>query len=801
MVSLPKIEDWSSEQIHRARQLSPAVDRYWPLLQQTPANWLDEIRQQRQQFWLQAACATVLQTHSSQDICLFWSQAALQLLKKVWTHHNLDKENVCLVAMGKLGALELNLSSDIDLFFVAKTDVSKDTLRLIRRFISDLTEVRATGFCFRIDLNLRPGGTSSPLVIPFDQMTNHYGYHGETWERVAMIRQIVPLGPKDLAQNILEFCQKFAYRKHIDYNLFYDLYSLREKIQNHKYDASPWNLKFRKGGIRDLELLIHSLQLIHGGKHPSLVTSSTPQAIESLEQLQFLSNHDAQALRESYWFFRTLENKIQSENDQHTYEIGASALITDDEKNVFVKDTHRISTIVDQLLKPYQTKIAHSLHNLEFKDPSQQELWKQLEQIQVHSRSKLRDEEEKSLFLQNVHSILHQCTVDPAMALRHLHDFLMSIKAKTSFFTLLNQHRELLEELLWIFSCSPFLSQILIHRPELIDSFLLKKAPLETQDEDSFYSTSQDFKLLSDLISSSQFLRHRDIHLLLKNLTQTTDTIVEQLLLLLQKKWPIKVSLLTLGKWAAQEMGLTSDLDFIFLTKEEPSPEASKLARRFIHFLSSPHSGHTLYQIDLRLRPSGSAGPLLLTKEHLKNYLNDKAEIWERQAYLCSRQLPASSDQEPLFFHRSLTTEQLQALGTIQQQLLSSSTESIDLKKNRGGLLHTELTLQIAALEKQVFPATPNVTGLCAALAQFYEKDLCVTIKKNYFQLRTHQQLLILLSQSSDTRIQMDSPDTQKLASLLQTSPKVLFTDLQKLLSEQKSLLNKLDPLAAQLKI
>ncbi|MBY0386281.1 hypothetical protein K2X05_14080 [bacterium] len=671
---------------------------------------------------------------------------------------------------------------------------------------NELNELRSSGFCFRVDLDLRPGGSTSPLVLSFDQMTNHYGYHGETWERVAMIRQNILFGPMELKKNISTFCEKFAFRKHIDYTLFQDLYSMRKKIQNHKFNETPWNIKFRKGGIRDLELLVHSLQLIHGGKNKSLVTGSVSLAIDELTRAKLLSEQDSKNLNSCYWFFREIENKIQCENDQHTYDLGPTTLVSEQDKQLFVEKANSIAVIVDQFLQPYKKKnsqpmnLQEAFQSLELNDDVTQKAWFDLLETKIQSRSKQRDEEARQLFLKNILTALKACPVDQTMALQHLQRFLIAIKAKTSFFTLFNQHPPLVEELVWIFSCSPFLAQILIHRPELIDSFLLKQSIINTQDEDQFYTSAQDFKLLSDLISSSQFLRQRDIHGLIKNLSQTTDTLVVHLLEMLNKKFKVHVSLLTLGKWASQEMGLTSDLDFIFLTEDEPQAAHFKMARRFIHFLNSPHSGQTLYHIDLRLRPSGNAGPLLLSKKELSDYLDQKAEVWERQAYLCYRQIPAQKN-EPLFRPRPLTQEDLQKLSDIQHKLLFPPTEEFNLKKNLGGLLHTELTLQIALLDAQLFPKTPNVSGLCASLSQTFDPQLCAQIEKNYFELRRYQQLLILMSQNAEPIFKDESPEIYKLSSLLETSPKVLLHSLANLLMEQKTLLNKLDPLALSLKI
>jgi [glutamine synthetase] adenylyltransferase / [glutamine synthetase]-adenylyl-L-tyrosine phosphorylase len=811
MVTLPELKDWSALQLDTARGLSPALARYLTLLETHSAETFpDRLRLRRHEDWCRATLATLFATNSAQEVCSFWSQCTLKTLELAWRQHKLEEENICLITMGKLGALELNLSSDIDIFFVSENEPDKNLIKKIRSFISDIADLRSTGFCYRVDLDLRPGGSSAPLIINFDQMTNHYGYQGETWERVAMIRQKIPLGSPALAAKILTFCQKFSFRRHIDYSLFQDLYSMREKIQNNQISQAVTNIKFRKGGIRDLELLVHSLQLIHGGKNKKLLTSSVAQALEELRLAEHISNEDANTLTSSYWFFREIENKIQCENDQHTYDLGPSQLVPREQKQLFEKKADQIALIVDQFLRPYQKQSPTDLLSLEaaneeFKKmagvtPQIEAAWTQLLQTKIQSRAKERDERERQLFLKNVLLALKTCQVDPTLALQHLHQFIVAIKAKTSFFVLLNQHQALLEELIWIFSCSPFLSQILIHRPELVDSFLLKTAEIDLRDEDQFFSSAQDFKLLSDLISSSKFLRNRNVQELTQNLSRTTDTIVLNLLKFLKEKFKSEIHVLCLGKWASRQMGLTSDLDFVFLADETPTEPHLKMARRFIHFLNSPHSGQKIYNIDLRLRPSGNAGPLILTRQELTNYLNLRAEVWERQAYLCQRLLTEETTQ-PLFNSRELTSEELKKLIDIQTQLLTENRVSYDLKKNYGGLLHTELTLQTVALVQKKFPSTPDIQGLCQIVRDIWGPEIADEIEINYQALRTYQQLLILVSHSSESRIDTASADIQKLCSLLGNHPKVLLQEVSDRLSKQRSLLNKLDPLGQGLKI
>ncbi|MBY0384746.1 hypothetical protein K2X05_06265, partial [bacterium] len=135
MVSLPEIKDWTAEQVSNACDRSPAVERYLRILEQKSDHFSDQLRHQRHQAWVRSAMATIHATHSASEICNWWSLRAIEILETAWNHHQLDTEAVCLVAMGKLGALELNLSSDIDVFFISHAEPTKNLLKKVRLFI------------------------------------------------------------------------------------------------------------------------------------------------------------------------------------------------------------------------------------------------------------------------------------------------------------------------------------------------------------------------------------------------------------------------------------------------------------------------------------------------------------------------------------------------------------------------------------------------------------------------------------------------------------------------------------------
>ncbi len=165
-------------------------------------------------------------------------------------------QKVALFALGKLGCLELNLSSDVDVLLVAENEAAVSLPRL-RKFQKLLTERTFSGFVFRVDFDLRPGGKQGPLIPTLDQFKDYYGNYGETWERLAFVRLRPLCGDDFIKKEVMAFARKFSFRRHLDFTLLEDLKNLRTKIQGHYWARTQHHvvdLKLGVGGIRDVEL-------------------------------------------------------------------------------------------------------------------------------------------------------------------------------------------------------------------------------------------------------------------------------------------------------------------------------------------------------------------------------------------------------------------------------------------------------------------------------------------------------------------------------------------------------------------
>ena len=282
-MSLPKLSAYSADQLQRLEQTSTAYRRYSNFVKSNSASsdFSDRLRLDRHRHWCEAVAASAYETATTAEICREWSKAADQILIQAWEQAGLREEACALFAMGKLGAQELNLSSDVDLIVCTKPAAAHQVerkLRTFRRLVADVTEF---GFCFRVDFELRPGGRSSPTATTVSQFQDHYWSRGETWEKMALVRLRDLTGSPDVIATVMENARHFSYRKFLDFHLLEDLKRVRSRIHVESFDARAGeiHIKLEKGGIRDIELFVNALQVLHGGKLPKLQTRSMDEAL------------------------------------------------------------------------------------------------------------------------------------------------------------------------------------------------------------------------------------------------------------------------------------------------------------------------------------------------------------------------------------------------------------------------------------------------------------------------------------------------------------------------------------------
>ena len=246
--------------------------------------------------------------------------------------HSHIKEGLVVLGLGKLGGEELNFSSDIDLIFLYRpvdhTPVSSLEQRQYFQTIAGRV-IRAMGaqvsadHVFRVDLDLRPGGKDSDLVISLDSAVEYYQTEARTWELMAMIKARPVAGNKDLGKIFIKEVEPIIYRKFLDYSVLSEIRSMKEKIlsETRSHLLKGDDIKLGPGGIREIEFIVQSLQMVFGGHVPSIQEKNTLKALDKLKESRILPQEEYRHLKQAYRFLRVLEHRLQMVNQQQTHNL------------------------------------------------------------------------------------------------------------------------------------------------------------------------------------------------------------------------------------------------------------------------------------------------------------------------------------------------------------------------------------------------------------------------------------------------------------------------------------------------
>ncbi len=237
-----------------------------------------------------------------------------------------------VLGMGKLGAWELNYSSDIDLIFAMpeegyfnnrkQTSYSQFFTRVGRKLIQALDNLTEDGFVFRVDMRLRPWGDSGALVLSFDGMEKYYREHGREWERYAMVKARAIAGDMQKADILQARLRPFVYRSYLDYGVFAELRKLKQHIVDQQARRKKMdNIKLGPGGIRDIEFITQVFQLIRGGRDPALQDRRLQHTLYRLGEDELLPARSVEELQHAYKFLRTVEHRLQQYEDKQTNDL------------------------------------------------------------------------------------------------------------------------------------------------------------------------------------------------------------------------------------------------------------------------------------------------------------------------------------------------------------------------------------------------------------------------------------------------------------------------------------------------
>ena len=269
-------------------------------------------------------------------ILLGLSQLAEAIIRAAFriAHDNEVHDKICnwmsVFALGKLGASELNFSSDVDLIFVSanaeEIDVEIDVLQRtlinsIQKVCQSIEEVTVDGFLYRVDLKLRPWGSSGPLCMSLDATEHYYEASSEPWERFAWLRSRAIAGSSEIASNLMNRLQPFVFSRSLSTEDLDRFIQIKQEMGRARKKRGHWNVKVGEGGIRDIEFFAQVLQIVNAGEDKNLQKTNTMEVLSGLEAAGILSAVEKRELCESYLFLRRLENRLQMVDERQTHEL------------------------------------------------------------------------------------------------------------------------------------------------------------------------------------------------------------------------------------------------------------------------------------------------------------------------------------------------------------------------------------------------------------------------------------------------------------------------------------------------
>ncbi|MCA9581755.1 MAG: hypothetical protein KC416_08160, partial [Myxococcales bacterium] len=535
-----------------------------------------------------------------------------------------------VLGMGKLGGEELNMGSDIDLCFFYETDEGRVSgsditpheyfVRLVQRTTRMLTEVTEDGFCFRVDLRLRPEGTAGPLASSLASAERYYETWGRTWERVAMLRARPIAGDPHFGQAFLDSIRPFVFRHRVEPRVAAEMALMMKNTRRELRVDEERNIKLGRGGIREAEFFVQTLQLIWGGRHPELQVRNTVEAVRRLRGLGLVSDRETEVLERDWSLLRRIEHRIHARLGYQTHsipdgppEIGpfARSLGFDDEKSFrsALADARRnIAELFDSLTPgdpdddlrfvslAQRITTGEDIRTLE-EDAKSLLGIADADEALSHLR-RLRRRPDSLLGLQTRREypelgplLLREISeaTNPDTALRYVAEFASRMGGQWGYDRLFSESPRLLRRLVALFGTSPGLAQALVQHPESLNPILLAEGVTKEEIVDAHHPL-QELENPEDFIASLRRIkREMTVRIGLAAVSgEASGPVTESHLTCLaecqvraatdfalrdqQRTWGTPSSALTvvgMGSLGAGEMTFGSDLDLLFLFGED----------------------------------------------------------------------------------------------------------------------------------------------------------------------------------------------------------------------------------------
>lgn len=717
------------------------------------------------------------------DLSLDWLYPRLcEQLGTPIGRHSGQPQSLVVLGMGKLGARELNLSSDVDLIFAfpeaGETQGARRSLdnqvffiRLGQRLIKALDPMTVDGFVFRVDMRLRPYGSAGALAFSFAALEQYYLEQGRDWERYAMIKARVVAGDTEAGARLLALLHPFVYRRYLDFSAIESLRAMKQLIhQEVQRKGMAANIKLGAGGIREVEFIAQVFQLIHGGRDFNLQHRELLPVLQVLSVRQYLPETTVAELSEGYRFLRYTEHALQAVADRQTQTLPVDALnqarvawmlgcanwqAFQDQLELWrgringhfqqlisqplapgeIREKNAPAQIVSPICEAGQCRTQLQLAgicNLEVAEARLEALYRspQVRSMQPLGRERLE------AFVPRLLAALKSCP-DPDQALERVLPLVEAVARRSAYLVLLTENPEALQRLLGLCEASAWVAEQVTHFPMLLDELLnaerlyspppppvlmaeLNERLLHIPEDDleQQMEALRHFKLAHTLrVAASELAGSLPLMQVSDYLTWLAETILEQVLAL---AWRYTVSrhgqprdvqgnpcdtgfiVVGYGKVGGLELGYGSDLDLVFIHQGDPlamtdgarpiegSQFFIRLGQRIVHLLTTQTVSGPLYEVDMRLRPSGTAGLLVTSIGAYERYQKEAAWTWEHQALVRARVLVGCPQLAKTFRQlRAQILGQPRDLDQLRQEVSAMRTkmrEALGTKCTDGGL-------------------------------------------------------------------------------------------------------------------
>ncbi len=599
-----------------------------------------------------------------------------------------------VLAMGKMGAGELNYSSDIDLICLFDEnrfepddyfDARASFIRVTRKMASMLSDITVDGYVFRTDLRLRPDPSATPVCLSMEIAERYYESLGRTWERAAHIKARPCAGDLAAGADYLKRLAPFVWRKHLDFAAIQDAHDMRLRIREHKglggeIALEGHNMKLGRGGIREIEFFTQTRQIIAGGRDPDLRSRETVPALMALAQKDWIPQNVANLLVERYRSHREVEHRLQMVNDAQTHDLPKKPEEFDRLAQFMGEaDTAKMrNRLLDELAEVHELTEG-------FFAPATTE---QVDEDTLSDGAKdilarwpsypaMRSERAVAIFKRLRPDIMArlQKAGHPLEALVQFDGFLAGLPAGVQLFSLFEANPQLIDLIIDICATAPALARHLSRHSKVLDAVLggaffedwpganalqteLSAVLAQIEDYENKLDAARrwnkewHFRIgvhhLRGLINAKEAGRQY-ADLAEASVTALWTPITAHFA---QKHGAMPgkgAVVLGMGSLGAGQLNATSDLDLIVIYDADgvdasegkrplaTRPYFARLTQALITAVSAPMSEGRLYEVDMRLRPSGRQGPVATSLQSFQSYQRDEAWTWEHLALTRAR--------------------------------------------------------------------------------------------------------------------------------------------------------------------